>query len=377
MNDGIKWGLPVLGAAALGTLGLVLGTTALADAVSAQAVVAGAAAESRAEAALGDLHGATTLAEGQVLEGEALAGALVDGLGDPALAEALTADVASARELIDAAGLELPEQPAYDRGPLTPIWTSLAETVATQERTGRLVELQREAESGLGGLEDAEAQLAEARAALYADAAADAQAVLDASPVATYESRVPAMHAIAQDGDSWYVEQDDSAEGYQQLAAAVAAVQASQTAEAARRAAPEYASRGPIEEFARSIAHGVHLDFAWDHVVNGLSSEEWYSGTAQYWYADGGWAKINLSYSIDWSYADDVNAKAVVVHEVGHTQVVRPECTPIFESEVFGGDDEMWATAWAIAAGYDVPGSGIEAYGRPSDQQIAEAGRCV
>lgn len=185
------------------------------------------------------------------------------------------------------------------------------------------------------------------------------------------------MHAIAQDGDSWYVEQDDSAEGYQQLAAAVAAVQASQTAEAARRAAPEYASRGPIEEFARSIAHGVHLDFAWDHVVNGLSSEEWYSGTAQYWYADGGWAKINLSYSIDWSYADDVNAKAVVVHEVGHTQVVRPECTPIFESEVFGGDDEMWATAWAIAAGYDVPGSGIEAYGRPSDQQIAEAGRCV
>lgn len=377
MNDGIKWGLPVLGAAALGTLGLVLGTTALAEAVSAQAVVAGAAAESRAEAALGDLHGATTLAEGQVLEGEALAGALVDGLGDPALAEALTADVASARELIDAAGLELPEQPAYDRGPLTPIWASLAEAVATQERTGRLVELQREAESGLGGLEDAEAQLAAARAALYADAAADAQAVLDASPVASYESRVPAMHAIAQDGDSWYVEQDDSAEGYQQLAAAVAAVQASQTAEAARRAAPEYASRGPIEEFARSIAHGVHLDFAWDHVVNGLSSEEWYSGTAQYWYADGGWAKINLSYSIDWSYADDVNAKAVVVHEVGHTQVVRPECTPIFESEVFGGDDEMWATAWAIAAGYDVPGSGIEAYGRPSDQQIAEAGRCV
>ncbi|MCM3659142.1 hypothetical protein M3147_17960 [Agromyces mediolanus] len=377
MNDGIKWGLPVLGAAALGTLGLVLGTTALADGVVAQSVITGAVAESRAEEALGDLRGATTLARGQVLEGEALAGAFVDGLGDPALAEALTADVASAREIIDDAALELPEPPAYDHGPLTPVWTSLAEAVATQERTARLAELEQEAESGLAGLHDAEQQLAEARSAFYADAAADAQAVLDASTVASYESRVPAMHAIAQDGETWFVEQDDSAEGYEQLAAAVAAVRDSQTAETARRAAPEYASRGPIEEFARSIAHGVHLDFAWDHVVNGLSSEEWYSGTAQYWYGDGGWAKLHLSYSIDWSYADDVNAKAVVVHEVGHTQVVRPECTPIFESAVFGSDDEMWATAWAIAAGYDLPGSGIEAYGRPSDEQIAEAGRCV
>ncbi|MFK4729024.1 hypothetical protein ROT00_05000 [Agromyces mediolanus] len=377
MNDGIRIGLPVLGAAALGTIALVLGTSALGEAATEQAVIAGAVAEAHAEEALGDLRGATTLATGQAREGEALAAAVVDGLGDAALAEALRADAASATELVEAAALELPPAVEYDEVPLAPIWTSLGEAFATRERSVELDAVRREAESGLAGLEAAEAQLAEGRAALYADAAADAQAVLDASPVATYESRVPAMHAIAQDGDTWFVEQDDSAEGYQQLATAVAAVRASQTAEAARRAAPEYASRGPIEEFARSIAHGVHLDFAWDHVVNGLSSEEWYSGTAQYWYGDGGWAKLHLSYSIDWSYADDINAKAVVVHEVGHTQVVRPECTPIFESAVFGSDDEMWATAWAIASGYDVPGSGIEAYGRPSDEQIAEAGRCV
>ena len=50
--------------------------------------------------------------------------------------------------------------------------------------------------------------------------------------------------------------------------------------------------------------------------------------------------------------------------------------TPIFEAAPFGGDHEMWATAWAIGMGYDLPGAGIEAYGRPSDAQIAAAGQC-
>jgi hypothetical protein len=131
-----------------------------------------------------------------------------------------------------------------------------------------------------------------------------------------------------------------------------------------------------MEAYARSIAHGVTLDFQWHEKVSGLG-EGWYSGTTMYHEGDGGWATIDLNFSLQegWTYGD-VNAKALITHEVGHAQVVRPECKPLFDGPTFQGDDEMWATAWAIAMGFDVPGSGIEAYGRPSDQQIAVAGQC-
>lgn len=377
MNDGIKWGLPVMAVAALGTVGIALGTTALAHASSERIAAQSVVAEAKVDEAVGELEGAATLADGQALEATQLAEGLVEGYGDAELGAALLADAAATDELVAAAQqVETPVPVPTDAGVLPPIWVSTGEVLALQAHLTELDEVGRDASAQLGALADAEQRLAEARTELYADAAADAQAQLDASPFATYESRITAMHAIAQEGEDWFAE-TDSAEGYDVLVTAVADVQASQAAEAARRAEPEYATRGPIEEFARSIAHGVQLDFTWDHVVNGLSSDEWYSGTAQYWYGDGGWGKINLSYSIDWNYADDVNAKAVVVHEVGHVQVVREECAPIFEGPAFNSDDEVWATAWAIASGYDVPGSGIEAYGRPSDEQIAAAAGCI
>lgn len=378
MNDGIKWGLPVMAVAALGTIGIAFGTTALAHASSERVAAQSAVVETKVDEVVGELEGAATLADGQALEATQLAEGLVEGYGDPELGAALLADAAATGELVAAADLvELPAPVGTDDSALPPIWVSVGEVLATQERLAELDAIGSDAAEQASALVDAEQRLAEARTELYADAAADAQAQLDASPDATYESRITAMHAIAQEGDDWYVGEVDSAEGYDVLVSAVAEVQASQAAEAARRAAPEYATRGPIEEFARSIAHGVQLDFAWDHVVNGLSSDEWYSGTAQYWYGDGGWGKINLSYSIDWRFNDDINAKAVVVHEVGHVQVVREECAPIFEGPAFNSDDEVWATAWAIASGYDVPGSGIEAYGRPSDEQIAAASGCI
>jgi hypothetical protein len=66
----------------------------------------------------------------------------------------------------------------------------------------------------------------------------------------------------------------------------------------------------------------------------------------------------------------------VTAHEVGHTQVVREVCAAIFESPLFGSNHEVWATAWSIGMGYDVPGSGIEAYGRPTAEQIAASQGC-
>ena len=54
----------------------------------------------------------------------------------------------------------------------------------------------------------------------------------------------------------------------------------------------------------------------------------------------------------------------------------RWSCAPIFEGPEFRSDHEMWATAWAIGMGYELPGAGIEAYGRPTDAQIAAAAAC-
>ena len=117
------------------------------------------------------------------------------------------------------------------------------------------------------------------------------------------------------------------------------------------------------------------LDFAWAYEVAGVPSDGWYAGTAEFWPEDGGWGHITLSYSIEDNW-DDENAEAVVVHEVGHTQAIRPTCTPIFEGPEFHGDHETWATAWAIGLGYDLPGAGIELYGRPTDAQVAAAAQC-
>lgn len=200
-----------------------------------------------------------------------------------------------------------------------------------------------------------------------------AESALAASPLATYRSRVAVETALdgirGASGSS-----SGAADRLIALTTAVADVRASHAAEQERQAT--HPLRAEIESFARSIAGGVELEFAWAYTVAGLSSDSWYSGTAEFKDDGDGWGLISLTESIEREWTADVNAKAVVVHEVGHTQVLRDECSPIFTAEPFAGDHEMWATAWAIGMGYDLPGAGIEAYGRPSDAQIAAASAC-
>lgn len=211
--------------------------------------------------------------------------------------------------------------------------------------------------------------------ALFDALAASAEQELADHPSASYRTRVALRHAIDQEGSSW-THADGSASSFSATVLAIDEVRASHAAEEARRLEPEYPVRAEIEAFARSISAGVSLDFVWAYEVSGLPSDGWYSGTAEFWPTDGGWGSINLTHSVSDNWYDDPNAKAVVVHEVGHTQVVRPACEPLFTGPEFAGDHEMWATAWAIGMGYDIPGSGIEAYGRPSDAQIAVASQC-
>ncbi|GGI47612.1 hypothetical protein BCL57_002325 [Agromyces flavus] len=193
-----------------------------------------------------------------------------------------------------------------------------------------------------------------------------ARAELAANPSATTETR-RVLEQLVDGGGS-----GTDAAAFTALATAVADVRASHAAEVAR--AEAYPVRAEIEAFARSIANGVALDFAWAYEVAGLESDTWYSGTAEFGVDGGEWGLITLSESIEWAWGDDPNAEAVVVHEVGHTQVIREACRALFEQA--GSDHESWATAWAIGMGYDLPGSGIEAYGRPTDAQVAAAAQC-
>ena len=300
--------------------------------------------------------------------------AYVDAAAIAAMSDAADA-LASTIEQARAAALDAePAYPAPDDLE-APAWERYADVA-------RLVDSRDTRLEEVGELDDAAREVSTARRtaestqdALFDALATTAEHELTSHPAASYRTRIALRHAIDQEGPSW-VHMDGSPAAFSATVIAIDELRTSHAAEEARRLEPEYPVRAEIETFARSISAGVTLDFSWAYEVNGLSSDEWYSGTAEFWPSDGGWGSINLTHSVSDSWYEDPNAKAVVVHEVGHTQVVRPACEPLFSGPEFSGDHEMWATAWAIGMGYDIPGSGIEAYGRPSDAQIAVAAQC-
>ena len=289
-------------------------------------------------------------------------------------------------EIVEALGVETDALAASldaapsPTGPLTglfdeptefsPAWERYADLVAMAEALPERAEALETFRQAEADVRRARETVAERVDAVFANARERADAEIASHPLATYRTVLDVRHLIDGSGVDG---QSNSATGFTQLVDAVTALRASQAAVEAARA--EYPRRAEIEDFARSISQGVTLDFEWAYEVAGVPSDGWYAGTAEFWPEDGGWGHITLTYSIDDSW-DDRNAEAVVVHEVGHTQAIRPTCAPIFEGAEFRRDHEMWATAWAIGMGYDLPGAGIEAYGRPTDAQIAAAAQC-
>src|SRR5690606_6235167 len=73
----------------------------------------------------------------------------------------------------------------------------------------------------------------------------------------------------------WDADAATAVSGY--VAAATVLAQ-SHLAEEAQKAGPLYANRRAVEEFARSIAGGVMLDFDWAPVVNGYGAGGSYGG---------------------------------------------------------------------------------------------------
>jgi hypothetical protein len=285
-----------------------------------------------------------------------------------ALAEAL----AGLRTAIDsgagAAPLGIVDLTAPDA--FAPAWDRYADLWEISELASERVAAAASSESATDAVQAARDEVDAATATLVAGAQEIARAELAAHPSATFRTRQALQRLV--DGTDVTGVPTTGAGGFTALATAVADVRSSHAAEVAR--AQDHPVRAEIEGFARSISNGVALDFTWAYEVAGVTSDAWYAGTAEFGVDGAEWGFITLSESIEEAWAFDPNAKAVVVHEVGHTQVVREACRGLFADA--GSDHEAWATAWAIGMGYDLPGSGIEAYGRPGEAQIASAAQC-
>jgi hypothetical protein len=254
-------------------------------------------------------------------------------------------------------------------------WTVLSDVQRMHAVARQEDDLGRKRAKELTALNAAQKRASAATTAVYDALAARGEQVLTADTSATYASKIDLRHAI-DDGDVHTGQASAAGAVFVNIMLAIDGVDASQVAGEAAKQDPAYPVRADIEAYGRSIARGVTIDFEWHHEVSGLG-DDWYSGTTMYHEADGGWATIDLNFALadGWRHGDR-DAKALVTHEIGHAQVVRPECKPLFEGPVFNADDEMWATAWAIGLGFDTGGSGISAYGRPSDEQIAVASQC-
>ena len=366
---------PIILAGAVAAVALALvGDHLVATAIHAQAWPTWAAADAQFDEASTEYEATAERGASAVARGEYL---LEIATGDLVRAEDRTAlgeRVEHARELLD----DLPAPPAgivdvaAPDSP-APAWERYADlwrlVDLVPSRHSAAVRFDAAAEQVAGGTK----AIADASEALVSGTEELAEAALAESTLASYQARLAVEQAVDGIRHSPSISSGD-ANRFAALATAVVDVRASHAAEQEHRSS--YPVRAEIESFARSIASGVELEFAWAYEVAGLASDEWFSGTTEFQPDGVGWGLISLTESIERDWATDANAKALVVHEVGHAQVLRDACYPIFEAAPFTGDHEMWATAWAIGMGYDLPGAGIEAYGRPSDAQIAAAAAC-
>ena len=226
-------------------------------------------------------------------------------------------------------------------------------------------------QTGLDTLTTQQDTLADAADALLATVPATSQSYVDTYTVATNASRSEMQVAAAGVSSSWSA---DSSTQLSAFATAADAVVVSQSEQEALLANPVHPNRPVIEAFARSLAGGVPVDFAWAPEVNGHGLGDSWGGYATWDTAQYGYSTITLSDNVAERWPEE-GVQALVVHETGHA--ITSKCYDLYAAAPFNSDDEMFATSWAISMGYDDGnGSGEWLYGRPSDEQIAAAAGC-
>jgi hypothetical protein len=260
----------------------------------------------------------------------------------------------------DAASAALTEADALDTDP---------ETLGTEE----VRDLSADIRSASSRLSDDDELVFAALGDLVLATQTAAAAVESANFEAENAPHIAYRHAVA---DLDVAPDDSIAEYLVSYLGAAHALEASHAEEIAEKAGPLFDRRMAVEQFARSIAGGVLLEFDWAAVVNGYGTGGTYGGTSYWVAADGGYATITLSDSVA-SMWPGTGVQSLVVHEIGHAVLSLDRCYPLFfDSEFESGGEEPWATAWAIGMGFTADGNGESIYGRPSDGLIQLSTQC-
>lgn len=223
----------------------------------------------------------------------------------------------------------------------------------------------------LGAARTASADFADSTAAV-------GTALAEASTAATHETRWLLERALYGYGDSDEPVDLGQAALFRAYLARVADLQRSQAEGLADRAAADWPQKQQVLDFADSLAGGVPLDVTWEESIeiDGVAYGELDSGAglATWTLEEGAPAMIQLTESIQRNWDADWT-RGLVAHEVGHAITSKDGCYELYRAAPFEGDDEKWATAWALSLGYE-DGSGTEPYGEPGADAVAIASAC-
>ncbi|WP_460781752.1 hypothetical protein [Microbacterium shaanxiense] len=314
---------------------------------------------------LAALDGTLAIASGIV---EADRGTLMDG----ASKDALLAAVEEARTaMTDGAAVREQELPSTGDKPVW-AWELFGETAQLNSERDEADALDEDFDTAGEDAGEASSAVAEAGAAAVASAA-DAAAGFEAAHISARNLDIIALRSAAervQLGDGTLDEAASAA--YADLEAAASQMLVSEQAELAEKSGPLYSARLEVEEFARSLAPGVLLDFDWSELVNGYGYGDSMGGYATWWYQDPGYATIELSDSVA-AHWPGARSQALVAHEVGHAISVK--CDGMYDDSD-QANIEAWATAWAISMGFTDAANGTSAYGAPPQSMIDAAAGC-
>ncbi|MGM1016556.1 MAG: hypothetical protein ACQEW8_03355 [Actinomycetota bacterium] len=286
--------------------------------------------------------------------------------------QTLASSVDDAAEALEQAQLLLTQTlPSAEEKPLW-TWELFGETTALTEDTSEIdsrVLAYEDSASELsalaGGMEDAGVDVLVA--------SADAAAAVEADHVSAKNERILTLRAAAEDVAAASDTLDDSSSSaFSALDSAAADVVASHESALAEKAGPLLRTRLAIEDYARSLAPDVLMDFEWARIVNGAGENGSMGGYATWWYDRGGYSTIRFSDSVaeQWPSA---HSKALIAHEVGHAISVK--CQGMYDTST-QESIEAWATAWAISMGHTDDANGVWAYGTPPQSLIEKAADC-
>lgn len=321
---------------------------------------------------------------GQLLDDElaALGGTLAVASGiaghdasvlmDTASKEVLIATVGEAETAVsDGTAVREQQLPAAEEKPIW-AWELFGETSQLNADRDATDELVDDFDTAGQSADDAARKLEDAGATAIASAA-DAATGFEAAHVSARNLDIIALRSAAERLQQSKGSFDETAAAaYTDLEAAASQMLASEQAELAEKSGPLYEARLEIEAFARSLAPGVLLDFDWSELVNGYGYADSMGGYATWWYADPGYATIELSNSVA-AYWPGARSEALVAHEVGHAISVK--CDGMYDDSD-QANIEAWATAWAISMGFTDAANGTSAYGAPPQSMIDAAAGC-